>query len=874
MTYLTDPQLAELSDSSLVNHIAWVVRGESRAPYRLIEYKDHGMKAVVWRVTDDIGSTFALKIIPPDAESGWNLIDEMTEARKLDPNYFAQVWSFGILEIREGSKSRPLTCEYKAIVTDWVEGIRFDEYTKANPLTGEDFLLLTQQMFTALAVLRNNGLCHDDLHPGNVLIQPRTNPLTNEPTIGVKIIDTGSVKRIETRHRLLSDLRSKITLLEKDGALVNHIEGYKSFLKWKEPDDHLRTVECLLYAANSLARNYHRLQFWERVFFDRLLALVQKAVDHDLNRRLDEPEQVVSEVRAIAESSKSEESKEQIDLSSPFDYISAEMIRNDREFAELFSRECPWLDQCRLLEPLYIYGPRGCGKSSVLRWLSFKTLLSDRTRNDLTEIKDIGVYVSCSVELRSRFWLLREEVIDQLQIPIIRFFNLLLLEELFDTLLLMSRLEDSDGYQFGFKASKLHEFTTFVIRRLTTTEEFSRPRLQGQSYFDYLRGFVRKFRWDTWSRIQKAEPEAGVPDPSSASDICRALSQYFAYFESRHVTFLVDDYSNQRIPKHLQRKLNQTISFAKQGTPIFKVSSEYYGVDLEGIQEGREVIEINIGEQYTSLTDITGPKFLTDIINIRLNKAKYKNPDIQHILGSTTYDNMAVAIAEENDTERFYYHGIDCIHLLCSGDVALALDLIKRIFDDNSVTAANPHPVRAHSQHETIQRFSHDEIHRIKSIVPDGEEMHDIVCWLGAIARAAVMFKRSKRKDPYKTGKPSCLTHLDVRVPVIKELQAHQPSLAHRYELLTSRAILLSLDTSRSRLQGATERLQMRRIYFPAFKAPLKRDAPIKVDTVDELVSMLSNPRTFAEREIQKAGLEIQQLTLAVGDALAKPRAT
>jgi len=43
---------------------------------------------------------------------------------------------------------------------------------------------------------------------------------------------------------------------------------------------------------------------------------------------------------------------------------------------------------------------------------------------------------------------------------------------------------------------------------------------------------------------------------------------------------------------------------------------------------------------------------------------------------------------------------------------------------------------------------------------------------------------------------------------------------------------------------------------------------------MDELVSMLSNPRTFAEREIQKAGLEIQQLTLAVGDALAKPRAT
>jgi len=100
------------------------------------------------------------------------------------------------------------------------------------------------------------------------------------------------------------------------------------------------------YAANSLARNYHRLNSGKEIFFDRLLPLVQEPLTHDLDRRLDEPERVVSEGNAIAESSKSEESKQQIDLSSPFDYISAEMIRNDREFAELFSRECPWLDQC------------------------------------------------------------------------------------------------------------------------------------------------------------------------------------------------------------------------------------------------------------------------------------------------------------------------------------------------------------------------------------------------------------------------------------------------------------------------------------------------------------------------------------------------
>ncbi|HEV7737554.1 MAG TPA: hypothetical protein VGO47_09320, partial [Chlamydiales bacterium] len=473
--------------------------------------------------------------------------------------------------------------------------------------------------------------------------------------------------------------------------------------------------------------------------------------------------------------------------------------------------------------------------------------------------------MSCSVELRSRFWLLNEETIEKLQLPIIRFFNLILLEELFDTLREMWRIEDSGGYLFGFKAGNLHDFALFVVGRLTTNEH-QQPRLQGQTYFDYLKSFVRKLRWDTWTKIQRAETEIGVPDPAAASDICRGLADYFGYFQTRHVTFLIDDYSNQRIPSYLQKKLNQTISFAKQGTPIFKVSSEYDGVDLEGIQEGREVVEVNVGQEYTMLNDANGARFLTDIINIRLRKAKFRIADIEQILGSKAYENLPVAIAEETEDKPLYYSGIDCIHWLCSGDVALALDLIKRIFDDYSVSVGKVGPIPPQSQHRTIQQFSYDEVRRINSIVPDGDEMHDIVCYLGYIARATVMHKKSKRDDKNKTGKPLCMTHLDVRVPVIKELHETEPTLAKRYDRLTSRAILFSLQTSRSRIQGALERLQMRRIYFPAFKAPLKRDTPIKIDDLGELVSLLSDPRTFAERELSKAGLERNNLVSALGD--------
>jgi hypothetical protein len=436
----------------------------------------------------------------------------------------------------------------------------------------------------------------------------------------------------------------------------------------------------------------------------------------------------------------------------------------------------------------------------------------------------------------------------------------------------MSQLQTEQTYNFGFSSSNQFEFTKWVIQRLNIGT--SPLRLEGQGYFNFLKSLVRKHRWETWSSIQKAEMESGNPDPAIISDVCRELSHYFIFFRSRHITFLVDDYSNQRIPPHLQKKLNQTISFAKQGTPIFKVSSEYYGVDLEGIQEGREVVEINIGAHYISSLDKEEAKFLADIVNIRLKKAKYVS-DIRTILGSTSYDegNMPRAIYEEakGSGKHFYYYGINCIHWLCSGDVALALDLIKKIYERGSVKSSTREMVSPKKQHEAIQDFSNEEIRRIKYIVPHGEKMYEIIIFLGCIARAFVTAKIGKRKED-KRDEPMCVTHLDIRLPVIQELQGEDKGLAEIYGLLTSRAILFTLQTSRSRIEGATERLQLRKIYLPSFRAPLKRDTPIKIDSVDELKSLLSNPRIFAERELKKSDIDMEQLEFALQQTAVKPK--
>ena len=79
---------------------------------------------------------------------------------------------------------------------------------------------------------------------------------------------------------------------------------------------------------------------------------------------------------------------------SPFDLPSAELIRSDRQLMALFSDQYPRLDACRSNAPVYLYGPRGCGKSTILRSLSLKAVLeSANPSEELAKIPFIGIYI-------------------------------------------------------------------------------------------------------------------------------------------------------------------------------------------------------------------------------------------------------------------------------------------------------------------------------------------------------------------------------------------------------------------------------------------------------------------------------------------------
>jgi hypothetical protein len=324
---------------------------------------------------------------------------------------------------------------------------------------------------------------------------------------------------------------------------------------------------------------------------------------------------------------------------------------------------------------------------------------------------------------------------------------------------------------------------------------------------------------------------------------------------------LIDDYSNQRIPEALQKKLNQAITFSKQGSPIFKVTSEYDGVDLEGVQEGREVNEVNVGFEYVSFQNSPDRfRFLSNVLQRRFGYMDVKSDIVEFLPPSKLSPTIPLArtIREAFKGKRpFHYHGIDTISDLCSGDFAMGIDLVRRIFEHGSVDwKGSPAAIPPKIQDAAIREYTKQEFEYIRYHSRDGRRKFDIadnLCWL---SRQCVLHKDTEKTEKKKGGErivPVVKNHLDISETALRELEQLSPSDAQLMRDLVSKGILFPIQDSRSR-EGhhATKRLMIRRILLARHATALGRDVPIRIDDIQRLIFLLSEPADFAKDELKR----------------------
>jgi len=789
--------------------------------YILHDFLGAGETGVTWKGSNDVGEPFAIKLCTPGLYSGGSFLEEVVQVRKLRecPN-IARLEGWGEVSVLLPTSNQRHS--FVCFVTEFVDGEILRDYLRKTEVTPQHLRAFVWGICEALHSMQFNGLHHNDMHDRNIMITAARRDSLNEEARVVRVIDTGSMR-----------------------SSIKPITG--------DLDDHSHLVRHLVSFYNAIMRRRIRLSLGEKRYLNEVRKLLVTMLDEDVQRRLSDPRRIWEEFdQACTRSYFTEPVETRLRLVTPFDYISAEHIANDRLLAKLFSKKCPWYESVKGPDPVCLDGPRGCGKSTVFRMLRLRTLL-DIDKTDFNNVSEVGFYLSCSSELRSRFAYLSETMAQRLQSEIIHYFNLQILKEIVDTLRLVTARQDCET-TFGWSATVERELYGFLLRQLNREEAVS-ARLNGVSRLDYLIDLVDQEMAKAYRCILQGLNLDRTTSPSFLAELTGYLQCNVPFFNRKRILILLDDYSLHRIPAHIQKILNLVI-WNRQSSHVFKLSAEVRGVEKSDIlrgaaEESRELIEVNVGLEYLNLSERKkAQEFIEDVLNRRFKLAGYKGR-AQTLLGNTQYPNgkpLGTALKAEIPSEPVYYHGLACLSDLCTGDISTMLDTVRHIFKDSNVTKSQISVVPPHTQHKAIQDLSRHLYERITDFVPHGKDMYAIVSAFGYTSRTLLMEHPGVRRGG---GRVDSYEMIRIEVDEAPEDLERIGELAAILKQLLRRSIFVQLRPGRSRRGGLTWRFQLRRVYCPTFKTTFTHSEPFRLNT-EELRFFLSRPRDFCKMYIAK----------------------
>ena len=768
------------------------VKGSS---YTLDSPKGEGFKSVVWKAQDDIGRLRALKFAVYEDYEDRSYLQELSRASALDKyEDFARFIDAGLVNIdleQDGEKA------FVCFVEEWIEGISLKDLlsTGGDRVTPTFMLGYIRAMCNALNELSFERLRHDDLHSGNVMIVEAPQAHIS-PELRIKIVDNGSMKSGEIPTK-------------------------------KEKDDHGNFVAHLVEISNVI-RSKRSMSIRDRRFLSSSDQLIQNMVDR--GQPLRDPRQIVELFDLAYTRATSPTIEAKPELLSPFEFISAEHIADDRLLLQIFAKTCPWLEKVAGPDPCLISGPRGCGKSTIFRWLSLKPHLH-KPATELSSFRLAGFYISCSTDLQNRVgWIRTEALAKRFAREIVHYFNLLATREVVQTLALITERDDRESY-WGLGPSQEQALHTFVLQRLHLS---SYPLMQGISRFAQLMEIIEQEMFVTHSLMMEG---LNVEHPSRETmlgDLSSRLVQVIPRFKEMRITFLVDDFSLHRIPEPVQKILNRII-WERRSTHIFKLSSEKFGAVLSNPYDtsadiSREMIEIDCGQEFIAL-DEAGSRtrardFAIDLLNHRLGSAKYAGTAVD-LIGHSPPRSLALSLLKDRKGRQAHYYGLERLADLCSGDVSNLLLVYRRIFEAAKVDKSSTSLIAPSIQDSSVRAVSRELLESIRAYVPFGVEMHSLVLAFGNLVRN-ILEKGRWIKKGKKSVPPQCPR---IEIDQVPGATADHltPAQQEQADELLRRAVFINMGPGLSRHKNVlTIRWHLRRIYLPAFGAALSKNVAVK----------------------------------------------
>lgn len=791
--------------------------GKKVNEYTIKKKIGEGGFGVTFEAEDSLGGRVAIKFIKPKKDSDWKKEAEKA-ARVREIPQIASVYTVGDAKVNLDGKDE--TLHY--IVWEFIDGSPLEElFNRSETISTTTIVDLTQEICKAIKGMQDAGLEHGDLHTNNILlVSPKSWDPIKKHT--VKIVDFGLAKSV--REKFTNDMDYLKVILNRCWQLNQNYGGFKL----------------------GADKKFHNL----------LTELLTRMCDSNPERKLKDPIEIINRIDTIQKESSDFTSLKSVNLSHPFEFLNVEEMPENSDLVHfLYTDNVPWLKEITDFGTTIISGPRGSGKSMILKNMRLLTKLhsDDFTSDHLSKQSYMGFYAHCQHNLYYPFAGISLNYDSQKCDLFVHYLNLIFTAEIIDSLIL---LEELDLHKLSsISKTKLSEF----FQETVFQDDTNFISLNPDSLLSQCKSFIEKEILLAQKKILTNGQLEKKTTVGYLAKIIKILDNLSDAFRNSQIYFLLDDYSDPKIPFVLQKSINRIIGY-RNNRFCFKITTEKFGFtpeDSDGktLQLDREFSYIDLGSRYAKAKSLEKKKFILKILEKRLQRANVgvsveqffgQKPFKGKIADALLKEKLESEKNQEDESAKIRYAGFDMIYRLCMGDVSTILQLCKEIYMQAEAEKENLNEgVSTKLQDRIIKNFSKRRLNMIKELPNVGIDLYNLVESFGNISK--------KYLYEYSTIKDSKFYEV-LRLELTESTGCLCSSADVLFKNLIREHIFVEGGGSPSWGKGAGNvKLILRPIYTPALKISYSDRYSIKTNC-KQLEKFLTKPKDF-----EKSGTKFLQ---------------
>lgn len=680
--------------------------------YTLKKYKARGFYGLTYKAVDDFGKKVAIKLISKKSYEKYNK-DFHAEAK-----LFANLTETPSIVTYLGAGETILEyhntkIDFFYIISEWIDGISLRKIISSGDLSPEDLYIASKDLLLGLQVLYDKNLWHNDLHDENVLVTQ-----INRSTM-----------------RLFNRTSSKLFKIIDVGSMV-----YKNPSDVKTIGDIVSVGHHLFQIIDVLNNQFSSLSKEDQYFIDIVREVCSQMIDENPSRNFSSPSQALDRIEMYYQLSLQGERQEQKKLDNPYGYINANDIPSPWLLKHMFSdmlnyfRDIMSHDQQSLL----ITGPRGCGKTMILKNMRFTTIFdsleSGKNSDVIIQLPYIGLFLSARTDFGNYLVSYRPQKWAKDEAKVMLYFNILVTMEFLSVI---------------YRLHKSQYIDDNVIKIITDliSVSFQIPHLQLNTIKSHLITLAKKI-------INDQELDILINNSNSTPDFINklflTLRSASTIIKDKDIIILVDDLSLPRVPIEIQKAVIPAIfnTGANYKTRVTAHSDGLITQDLAGetYKGNRDFREINLGYEYWELSNSYDIclKCFDDILTKRFELASRETfPGIEIILGhESNLENPGKYIYELKKAKKLRslcYNGSNVFIKLCSGDLSSLLDILGKM---ELRSPDKDYPIGKKIQNDVIRNYARIELRSLQDIkaqyVPS---LYNIAYYFGALSKSKVIEK-------------------------------------------------------------------------------------------------------------------------------------